>query len=102
MFKACTLTNQLPSCTRTSRGVHPPKPMIHIAYSCYFHKIYKFSPRFRIIYEFLPISAKFTFFCLIYVFCLSRILIMMHLCIVLYTYWTSLKASECDCPTYTQ
>jgi len=34
------------------------KPMMHIAYSPNFHKIYKFP----------PISAKFTFFGLIYVF----------------------------------
>jgi len=47
----------------------------------YFHKIYK-SPS--------PISAKFTFFVLIYAFLLPPILTMMHLCIMFYAYWTPL------------
>ena len=34
------------------RGIHPPNPMMYIAYSPYFHQIYTFT----------PISAKFTFF----------------------------------------
>jgi len=36
---------------QTPRGVHPPKPMMHIAYSPYFHKNYKF-PYYRKIYVF--------------------------------------------------
>src|SRR6218665_3066713 len=51
------------------RGVHPPKRMMHIAYSPHFHKIYKFLLYFHKIYTFPPISTKFTFLGLIYVFC---------------------------------
>src|SRR6218665_1371528 len=37
----------------------PRKPMMHIAYCPYFHKIYKFSPYFCKIYKFPSISTKF-------------------------------------------
>ena len=46
-------------------GVHPPMPIIHIAYSPYFRKIYKFTLLFPKIYKFSPIFVKFTFFRLI-------------------------------------
>src|SRR6218665_1735389 len=32
----------------TLRGIHPPKPIMHVAYSPYFYRIYKFSPIFAI------------------------------------------------------
>ena len=38
-----------------------PKPMMHIAYSPYFHKIYKLSPYFRKIYKFPPILWNLRF-----------------------------------------
>jgi len=50
--------------------------------------MYKFPVYFRKIYTFPPISAKLTVFYLR--FCLPPILTMMHLCIMLYTYWTPL------------
>jgi len=52
---------------RIARDVHPPKSMMHIAYSPYFHKIYEFPP--------------LCLFCLTYVFCWPLILTMMHLSI---------------------
>jgi len=39
------------------------------------------------------IFVQFTFSCLIYVFLLSRILTMMHLCIMIYTHWTTLDVT---------
>jgi len=53
------------------RGVYPPKPMMHIAYS----------PNFREIYS----SLLFSFF---FVFWLPLLWPMMHLRIMLNTYWT--------------
>jgi len=50
------------------RGVRLPKPMIHIAYSTYFHNIYKF-----------PLFSLDWLFGLIYVFLLPLILAMPHL-----------------------
>jgi len=47
------------------RGLHPPKPMMHIAYFPYFHKIDKFPPYFCKIYTFSP------YFLSIYVFSLN-------------------------------
>jgi len=38
----------------TSRGTHPSKSMIHIVYSPYSHKTYKFPPYFHKIYKFSP------------------------------------------------
>jgi len=52
----------------SARGIHPPNSMMHVAYSPYFHKIYKFPPIFTKFINFLPILIQFTFFCLIYVF----------------------------------
>src|SRR6218665_843375 len=40
--------------------------MMHIAYSPYFHKSYKFPPTSA---NFTPNVIQFTFFCVIYVFC---------------------------------
>jgi len=66
---------------------HPPKPMMHIAYSPYFHKIYKFSPPYsRKIYKFPTYFRSIYFFGLIYVFVASPSLTMMHLFIMFYTY----------------
>ena len=49
-------------CLAESRGVDAPsKPIMHIAYSLYFHKIYKFSSLFL---QILKISHNF---CLIYI-----------------------------------
>ena len=59
------------------QGAIPPKPIMHIVYSPYFHKIYKSPP---------PIFVQFMFFCLICAFLAFRILTMMHLRIMLYTY----------------
>src|SRR6218665_2213902 len=53
------------------RVVHPPKPIMHIAYSPYFHKIYKCPPIF--------VQFRFSLFRLN---SLPPILIMTHLCIV--------------------
>ena len=48
-------------------SIHP-KAMMHIAYSPYFHKMYKFPPSyFRKIYKFPPFLSSMTF-CLIYCF----------------------------------
>ena len=83
---------------------------MHIAYPLYFHKLYLFPPYFRKIYLCSHISTKFIYFpsvsakfvnsllfsfnlcCfgLIYVL-LPPILAMMHLRIMLYTYWTHLE-----------
>src|SRR6218665_2048277 len=61
-------------------GIHPPKPIMHIAYSPCFRKMYKF-PHIFVQFTFL---AEFTFLA-------SPILTMMHLHIMLYTYWTPLQ-----------
>ena len=63
LFTYCTHL----SCIKAGATI-PPKPMMHIAYSPYFYNIYKFHPYFRKMYTFPPISAKFMFFCLVYVF----------------------------------
>jgi len=56
--------------------------MMHIAISPYFHKIHKFS----------PVLVELRIFLLNLRFFLPPILTMMHLCIMLYTYWTPLNA----------
>ena len=61
---------------------------MHIAFSPYLHKIYKFNE----IYKFSPYFCKIYVFGLIYVFLLPPILTMMHLRIMHYTYCTSLSA----------
>jgi len=58
----------------------PPKPIMHIAYSPCFRKMYKF-PHIFVQFTFL---AEFTFLA-------SPILTMMHLHKMLYTYWTPLQ-----------
>src|SRR6218665_2725181 len=60
-------------------GVHPCKPMMHIAYSPYIRKVYKLSLLFSLLFSFNLL------FCLIYVFGLPPILT-----VTLYTYWTPL------------
>jgi len=47
-----------------TRGVHPPKSMMHIAYSPYFNKIYKFPPLFPLkMFQFFPyLSSIYVFF----------------------------------------
>src|SRR6218665_1159558 len=65
------------------KGVHPPMKLMHIAYSPYFHKIYKCPPYFRKIYEFSLFSQNVRFLLNL------RFLTMMHLCIMFYTYCTS-------------
>src|SRR6218665_205538 len=67
-----------------------PKPMMHIAYPPYFHKIYN-PPISTKFINFLLVFVKLRFLCLIY-FCLlpPPILTMMHLYIMLHTYWTPL------------
>src|SRR6218665_2282725 len=68
-----------------TRDVHPPKPMMHIAYS-------PISTKFK---NFTLISVKFIYFTLFpqnlrfllnLCFLLPPILTMMHLCIMLYMY----------------
>ena len=79
-----------------NRGVHPPHDTYGIP--TYFYKIYKFSPYSCKIYKFPPIFFQLTFFGLglIYVFFFLPILTMMHLCIMLYTYWTPLLPNYCS------
>ena len=50
------------------RGVRHPRPMMHTAYSTLFAKIYKFLPISKKFIHSPSVSAKFTFFCLIYFF----------------------------------
>src|SRR6218665_3672130 len=71
------------------------KPMMHIAFSPISQKIISFLPISAKFINFSPIFVKFTFFCVIYVFLLPAILSMMHLCSVLYTYWTPLGRCVC-------
>jgi len=62
-------------------GVHPPKSMMHLAYSLpLFPPKYKFPPYLRKIYKMPPMFVQFTFFGLIYVSFGSPILTTMHLC----------------------
>src|SRR6218665_2256401 len=72
-----------------SRASIPLKPMMHTAFSPNFDKIYKCPPICAKFIHFAPISAKFTFswfnLRLIGFLPISNI---MHLCIMLYTYWT--------------
>ena len=50
-------------------------------------------------YKLPPVRIQFTFnFCLIYVFLLPPILILMHLRIMLYTYWTPLALISSTLP----
>ena len=75
----------------SAQGASIPSNSMHIEYSPYSPKIYKFPSYFRRIYTFPHSFVQFTFFGLIYVlFLLPPILTMMHLCIMLYTYWTPL------------
>jgi|SRR6218665_354247 len=70
------------------------KSMMHLAYPPpHFRRIKKKSSYFRKIYKSPPIFVKFTFLCLIYVFCFSPNLTMMHLCSC-FTCWL-LDASDC-------
>ena len=67
-----------------------PKPMRHIAYSPYFNENFQFPHISAKCIHFPPISAKFTSFVLNLRVPASHNLTMMHLCIMLYTYWTPL------------
>jgi len=61
--------NEIKSAAAGLRGIHPPKPMMHIVYSLYFPK--KCFPLFpQNLYIFPYISAKFMFLGLIYGFLL--------------------------------
>src|SRR6218665_516729 len=62
------------------KGVHPPMKLMHIAYSPYFHKIYKCPPPISVKFMNSPYFRKMYVFCLTYVFSSSSILTMMHLC----------------------
>ena len=69
-------------------GVHPPRPMMLIAYSPLFPQNLLISfPYFR---KFINSSRLVDFFGLIYIFCFPTILTMMRLCIMICTYWTPL------------
>src|SRR6218665_1641390 len=70
-----------------SRGVHPSKSIMHIAYFPYFSNIYKFPPISVKFMNLFSIFVQFSFFNnLIDVFMmLHPILTMVHLCIMLYT-----------------
>ena len=68
--------------------------MTHIAYSPYFHKIYKFPPLFQQNLQISPIFVKLTFLLIFWLnlrFLLLPILTM-HLCIILYMYWMPLSS----------
>src|SRR6218665_2360938 len=84
------------------RGVHPPKPMMHIAYSPYFHKLYKFH-----LFQFFLIN--FPYFCRIYkfphYFCKIDVLLLTQVIYFfappiltkLYIYWMPLGIGMCVC-----
>jgi len=84
----CCLLRQyygLPLYLVHGRGVHPPKPMMHIACSPIPTKTYKFPSLFPENLYVTPIFAKFKFFGLTYGVCFLPLLTVMHLCIMLYT-----------------
>ena len=64
--------------------------MTHVEYYPISTKLINFLAYFSKIYKFHPIFIKFTFFGLIYALLLLLILTMMHLCIMLFTYWMPL------------
>ena len=78
-----------------NQGPPSPKPVMHIAYSPYLHKMYKFptpisekllNPSYFLkIYKSPPIFVQFTFCPLISVVCFPLNLTMMQLRIMLYT-----------------
>src|SRR6218665_236222 len=90
------------------RASIPPKSMMHIAYPLISRKNFNFPHIFAKFINFplfsfnLRFSAKFTYFWLNYMFLLPPILIVMHLFIMLYTYWTPLHLGKvlfrtCSC-----
>src|SRR6218665_480044 len=82
--------NNLPSLS-VLRGVQLPKPMMHIA--PILEKLINFT-LFLQIYTFHPISANLYIspvFSQNFPFLDPSILTVMHLCIMLYTYWTPLS-----------
>ena len=86
----------LVSRTRTAcRGVQSPKPVMHIAYSPYLDNFYKFPSISARFINVPSIFVQFWVFSVIYVFCFPPILSMMHLRIMLCTYWKPLT----DCLT---
>src|SRR6218665_238833 len=78
--------------TKLSKHVHPLplKPMMHIEFFTYFRKIYKC----------FHIFVQFTCFCLIYVFLLSIVSTMMHLCIMLQLYTECTPLCQRNKPNY--
>jgi len=80
----------------TGRGVHPPKLMMHIAYSPPFpQKIINSPPYIRKIYKFPLFSFNLHFWLKLLFFTSFPILTMIHLRIMPYTYWTPLFTDLC-------
>src|SRR6218665_2593651 len=71
----------------------PLKPIMHIEYSPYFHKIYEYPPYFLKMYKFSLCFHPIYMFLLNLSFFASPILAMMPLCLLLYTYWMPLAVS---------
>src|SRR6218665_1017994 len=69
----------------TQRRLSPHKPMMHIPYIPYFQRNYKFHLFASNLRFLLNLSLRFL---------ASPILTVMHLRIVLYTYWTSLVSRK--------
>src|SRR6218665_2406123 len=69
--------------TVVTKSVHPPKPTIHIQTYC--DKKFPLFPQFFL----FPL-----YFCKIYGFLASPILTMIHLRIMLYTYWTRIVVTN--------